>query len=194
MINFQLEEPNIERLIREGKARCAAMLYCPATMHQQTFQSAIGSTQINGEVNTDLLKERIEVNPLIVATETVKLDTATADAFYRGTMPTVHEGEPLATDRGWHFSLDVDTMPLGSIFQFNPEPELTGPMQIELDPSKTYVNIRVNTTQFQKNEHYPATGIDHTNRICRCVSGSDSASAHDQPRRAGHISRVGGYH
>ena len=85
-----------------------------------------------------------------MATETVELDTTTADAFYQGTAPVVEEGEPLATDRGWHFSLDVDTMPLGSIFQFNPEPELTGPMQIELDPSKTYVNIRVNAAQFQK--------------------------------------------
>ena len=50
VLDFQLEEPSLERLVREGKARCTAMLYCPATMHQQTFLSTNGSTHIDANI------------------------------------------------------------------------------------------------------------------------------------------------
>lgn len=149
-LNFQIEEPNLERLISDGKARCVAMLYCRATLYQQTLQPGDGGKQIDANISSDLLRDAIEVHPLIVATETIMLDTTTADDFYSATKHEVHEGEPLAADRGWHFSLDVDILPLGSIFQFSPEPELTGPMQIELDPNKTYINIRVNEAQLNE--------------------------------------------
>ena len=96
------------------------------------------------------MRDAIELHPLVIATETITLDTSTADHFYHGTAPTVSEGEPLATDRGWHFNLDVDSLPLGSIFQFIPEPETTGPMQIEIDLHQTYINIRVNAKQFKE--------------------------------------------
>ena len=150
ILDFQLQEPRLEQLVSDAKARCVAMLYCRATLHQQTLQAYDGDTQIDATVSAELLRDTIELHPLIVAAEIIALDTSSADAFYHGTAPVVQEGEPLATDRGWHFSLDVDTLPLGSIFQFSPEPGLTGPMQIELDPDKTYVNIRVNAVQFQE--------------------------------------------
>ena len=60
------------------------------------------------------------------------------------------KASPWQTDRGWHFNLDVDSLPLGSIFQFMPEPETTGPMQIEIDPHLPYINIRVNSEQFKE--------------------------------------------
>ena len=150
VLDFQIQESYLEQLVGDCKARCVAMLYCRATLHQQTLPAINGETQIDAAVSAEMLRDAIELHPLIIAAETVTLDTATADAFYQGAAPVVSEGEPLATDRGWHFSLDVDTLPLGSIFQFNPEPELKGPMQIELDPAQTYVSIRVNAAQFQQ--------------------------------------------
>ena len=149
-LDFQIQETYLEQLVSEGKARCVAMLYCRATLHQQTLQAGNGETHFDAVVSPELLRDAIELHPLIIAADTITLDTATADTFYHGIAPVVHEGEPLAADRGWHFSLDVDTLPLGSIFQFNPEPDLKGPMQIELDPAQTYVNIRVNAAQFQQ--------------------------------------------
>lgn len=150
VLDFEVQEPLLEKLISNGNARCVAMLYCRATLYQQTLQALNGEVQIRAEISTDLLRDTIEIHPLIIATETITLDTATADPFYHGTVPVVGEGEPLATDRGWHFGLDVDTLPLGSIFQFHPEPDFTGPMQIEFDTNKTYINIRVNATQLQE--------------------------------------------
>ena len=150
VLDFLLQETYLERLVSEGKARCVAMLYCRATLHQQTLQAGEAETRIDTPISAEFLRDAVELHPLIVATEAITLDTTTADAFYHSATPIVQEGEPLATDRGWHFSLDVDTLPLGSIFQFNPDPDLTGPMQIELDPAQTYVNIRVNATQFQQ--------------------------------------------
>ena len=150
ILDFQLQEPTLEQLVSDGKARCVAMLYCRATLHQQTLMAHSGDTQIDATISAELLRDAIELHPLIVAAETTELDTSTSDDFYRDITPIVQEGEPLAADRGWHFSLDVDTLPLGSIFQFNPDPGLTGPMQIELDPDKTYVDIRVNASQFQE--------------------------------------------
>ena len=126
------------------------MLYCRATLHQQTLQAHEGSTQIDASVSAELLRDAVEVHPLLVATETFELDTQTADVFFHGTNPEVSEGEPLATDRGWHFNIDVDTLPLGSIFQFIPEATVEGPMQIVADPGDPYLNIWVNVTLFQQ--------------------------------------------
>ena len=150
ILDFTVQEPALQQLISDGKARCVAMLYCRATLHQQTLEAKEGSTQIDAKVSPELLRDAIELHPLLVATETISLDTRTADPFYHGTSPTVLEGEPLAADRGWHFSLDVDSLPLGSIFQFIPEPETTGPMLIEIDPQQTYINIRINAEQFKE--------------------------------------------
>ena len=150
VLDFLLEESYLEQLVSDGKARCVAMLYCRATLHQQTLSAGNGETHIDAIVSAEMLRDAIELHPLIVVAETVTLDTATADTFYHGVVPVVQEGEPLATDRGWHFGLDVDTLPLGSIFQFNPVPDLKGPMQIELDPARPYVSIRVNAVQFQR--------------------------------------------
>lgn len=148
-IDFQIEESNLEKLISDGKARCVAMLYCRATLYQQTLQAGDGDKQIDAAISSELLRDAIEVHPLVVAAETIVLDTTTADDFFNAINHEVHEGEPLAADRGWHFRLEVDTLPLGSIFQFIPETDLTGPMQIELDPDQTYVNIRINADQLQ---------------------------------------------
>ena len=150
VVDFTVREPTLERLISDGKARCVAMLYCRATLHQQTLQAPEGCTQIDTTVFPEMLRDAIELHPLLIATETITLNTDTADTFYHGTNPTVLEGGPLAADRGWHFNLDVDSLPLGSIFQFIPEPETTGPMPIEIDPNQTYINIRVNADQFQE--------------------------------------------
>ena len=150
VIDFTVQEPTLQQLISDCKARCVAMLYCRATLHQQTLEAKGGSTQIEVKISPELLRDAIELHPLVVATETLTLDTSTTDPFYHGTSPTVSEGEPLAADRGWHFNLDVDSLPLGSIFQFIPEPETTGPMQIEIDPQQTYINIRVNAEQFKE--------------------------------------------
>ena len=150
IVDFTVQEPTLEQLISDGKARCEAMLYCRATLHQQTLQAEGRNTRIDATVSPEMLRDAIELHPLIVATETITLNTNTADPFYHGTNPTVLEGEPLATDRGWHFNLDVDSLPLGSIFQFIPEPETTGPMQIEIDPHLPYINIRVNSEQFKE--------------------------------------------
>jgi hypothetical protein len=150
IVDFTVQEPTLEQLISDGKARCEAMLYCRATLHQQTLQAEARNTRIDATVSPEMLRDAIELHPLIVATETITLNTNTADPFYHGTNPTVLEGEPLATDRGWHFNLDVDSLPLGSIFQFMPEPETTGPMQIEIDPHLPYINIRVNSEQFKE--------------------------------------------
>lgn len=150
VLDFLLEESYLEQLVSDGKARCVAMLYCRATLHQQTLSAGNGETHIDAVVSAEMLRDAIELHPLIIAAETVTLDTATADTFYHGTAPVVQEGEPLATDRGWHFGLDVGTLPLGSIFQFNPELDLKGPMQIELDPDRPYISIRVNSAQFQQ--------------------------------------------
>ena len=149
-LDFQIQEPVLEQLVSDGKALCTAMLYCRATLHQQTLRAATGHTQIGEAISADLLRDAIELHPLIVATETLVLDTSTADPFYQGLAIEVHEGEPLAADRGWHFSLDVASLPLGSIFQFVPDPALTGPMRIEANPGETYIAIRVNADQLQK--------------------------------------------
>lgn len=149
-LDFQIEEPSLEGLVKDGKAQCVAMLYCRATLHQQTIKAENGSIHISALVSTELLRDAIELYPLLVATQAIELDTSSAAPFYRDATLVVQEGEPLATDRGWHFSLDADAMPLGSIFTFEPVPALTGPMEIDVDPDATYINIRVNADQFQK--------------------------------------------
>ena len=149
-LDFHIEEPTLERLINDGRARCVAMLYCRATLYQQTLQAEVSSTHIYGEVSAEFLRDAIELYPLLVATETIELDTSSADPFYQGAMRVIQAGSPLATDRGWHFSLNVDTLPVGSIFTFVPDPVLTGSMQFEADPNQTYIKIRVNAEQFQR--------------------------------------------
>ena len=149
-LDFQIEEPTLEGLVKDGKAQCVAMLYCRATLHQQTFKAEIGSHHIAALVSTELLRDAIEVYPLLVATQAIELDTSSVAHFYRDATLVVQEGEPLATDRGWHFSLDSDAMPLDSIFTFEPVPALTGPMEIVTELNKTYIAIRVNADQFQK--------------------------------------------
>ena len=150
VVDFELKEPYLEQLVMDGKAHYAAMLYCRATLHQQTVQAPDGWKRIDTWISAEVLRDAIEIYPLLVASETLELSTKTADPFFHDTTPVVKEGEPLATDRGWHFNLDVDSLPLGSIFQFIPDSTLTGPMQIIVDPNGTYVNIRVNATEFQE--------------------------------------------
>ena len=112
VLDFQLEEPSLEQVVADGKACYVAMLYCRATLHQQTLQAVYGSKGIDTYISAEFLRDAVELHPLLVATETLELNTETADSFYRGTAPMVVEGEPLATDRGWHFNLDVDSLPL----------------------------------------------------------------------------------
>ena len=150
VIDFQLAEPVLEQLLQEGKARCMAMVYCRATMHQQTLFAHERATRIEGTIDADLLRDAVEIHPLVVAAENLELETGTADVFYQGTQPVLSEGEPLATDRAWHFSVDIDSLPLGSIFQFIPVATLTGPMKIEADPDRTFLDIRVGASQFQQ--------------------------------------------
>ena len=150
-VEFDIEEPTLERLIAEERAVCIAMLYCRATLHQQTFRAEHGALTIEGSTDSDLLRDAVEIHPLVVANETIEeLNTSTADPFYQDTKFRIYEGEPLATDRGWHFSLNVDSLPLQSIFQFIPDQKLTGPSRIETDPNQTYIGIRINAGQFQK--------------------------------------------
>ena len=150
ILEFNLQEPTLEKLIEEGAARCVAMLYCRATLHQQTLRAHNHNMHINTTISTTFLRDAIEIHPLIVAAKTTEIDTSTADPFYQNTKPTAQEGEPLATDRTWHFNLDVDTLPIGSIFQFKPEPELMGPMKIEIAPEETYINIHLNAGDLQE--------------------------------------------
>lgn len=150
VLDFELEEPYLEELIRERRARYTAMLYCRATLHQQTLASPFGAKQISASINTDLLRDTVEIHPLLVATDTIKLNTDSANPFYHGYTPVVGEGQPLAADKTWHFSMTVDSLPFNSIFQFIPDPDLKGPMKIEMDPSEPYVKIRVNHAEFKE--------------------------------------------
>ena len=46
IVDFTVQEPTLEQLISDGKARCEAMLYCRATLHQQTLQAEGRNTRI----------------------------------------------------------------------------------------------------------------------------------------------------
>ena len=106
VVDFELEEPCLEQLVIDGKARFAAMLYCRATLHQQTMQAPEGWKRIDTWISAEMLRDTIEIHPLLVASGTLQLNTETADSFYRGITPVVKGGGPLATDRGWHFNLN----------------------------------------------------------------------------------------
>ncbi len=151
-LTFIIQEPTLEKLIIDHKARCTAMLYCRATLYQQTFTAPEGSLEINARINAQWLRDAVELHPLIVAAETIALDTTNAHPFYQGTAPTITEGDPIAADLGWHFSVNVASLPVGSIFQFIPVEKSEKTMEIEVEPNNPYINIRVNDQELQKME------------------------------------------
>ena len=146
-LRFDLKETGIHETLRSGRAQCAAMVYCGSTL----FRTRINATRqepflATGSIPVSRLKNRVEVHPVILATQTISdYSTRTANREYERLPVEINRFAPLATDQPWHFDLEVDETPVRSIFRIRENDSLQdGEFDIHLDPGESYVDLFVN--------------------------------------------------
>ena len=146
-LRFDLKETGIYETIRAGKAQCAAMVYCGSTL----FRTRISANReepflATGSIQVSRLKNRVEVHPVILATQDIPVySTRTANREYERLPVEVNRFAPLATDQPWHFDLEVDETPVRSIFRIRENDSLQdGEFDLQLDPGEDYVDLLVN--------------------------------------------------
>ena len=72
-IGFNVFEPSIAGMVKNGQASCKAMIYCRGTLFRDDLQSPEGEFVIQAELPMAQLMGTVEIHPFIVSTERIEL-------------------------------------------------------------------------------------------------------------------------
>ncbi len=175
-VSFKIGEPSIRQQITTGDARCIAMLYCRETLHRETLIAPPGELELEEVIPSQLLVNDVEVNPAIVAFNSVDHPTRTAHREYGGEAIYIGRWQPLATDQTWRFKANAVRRPTKSIFNLSPDNDLPLDLfDVDVDPSQRYLTIRANEQtleQFKgiRSKEYLTIPSVYMNALCEALS------------------------
>lgn len=144
-LTYQVDDISISRQIRDSSARCVAMLYCADTLYRQSIQASPDSPfKIVTSVPMILLRNRVQVHPVIVAQKDIQLlPLGNVHKEYAGMSFNIKAGQPLAIASRWSFN--VDPIQMQSIFNLNIDNKYKpDEFEVLIDPTEKYIDIIAN--------------------------------------------------
>ena len=67
-LRFDLEERSLISAVKSGNAKCAAMVYCGATLQRLRLESTQEEPFVaQGSIDVSLLKKEVQVHPVVLA-------------------------------------------------------------------------------------------------------------------------------
>ena len=144
-VDFLVNEPSIQEQIENGRAICAAMLYCGPTLYREMIRAGRGSIRAETDVPTSLLRGEVLVHPAIFATDELAYPAPTAHEEYQGSNIVIGQWNPMAVDRYWQFQITPADKSTKGIFNLKVKNVLPdGEFDIECSPNEKYVSITAN--------------------------------------------------
>ena len=165
-LRFNLEEQSIVSAVKSGDAKCTAMVYCRSTLYRLSLDSSPQDPFIaRGTVPVSLLKNQVEVHPVILAARDIVHSPASANLEDQGQTVEIRQWAPMATDLNWTFNIDPNDQPVRGIFRLIPVEDdhlQDGQFDVRLDVTKPYVDITATQTTIDAyKETRKLTGINH---------------------------------
>ena len=152
-IQFSAVEESIKLQVEAGSARCVAMLYCRETLHRKMLNADIGKFSLTEFIDGNLLFGDVELNPAIIAMESVNHSTRTAHREYGGSPIRIGKFQPLAIAQTWRFQVNVAERPAKSVFNLKVDEneELLDDMfGIRVDHNEPYIDIVANANTMKR--------------------------------------------
>ena len=142
-VEFHLSEPTLEKLLLNGQAICAAMLYNSTTLFRRVYTSGVEPMMVPIHASTNALRDNVELQPFIVATERIELSGGGLHPEYGDQVFSILPWQPIAFDETWYFQLNPPTAPIRSIFDFGTNDELRDD-QFSVELGERYIRISAN--------------------------------------------------
>ena len=164
-LRFHLLEESLVSAVRSGDAKCTAMVYCRSTLQRMRLDSSAQDPLVaRGTVPVSLLKNQVEVHPVILATRDIVHSPASANSEDQGQTVEIRQWAPMATDLNWTFNVDPKDQPVRGIFRLVPVEDdhlRDGQFDIQLDVTKPYVDLTATQTTIEDyKETRKLTGTD----------------------------------
>ena len=152
-IRFGAVEESIKLQVEAGSALCVAMLYCRETLHRQTLNADAGKFSLTELIDGNLLFGDVELNPAIIAMESVNHSTKTAHREYGGSPIRIGKFQPLAIAQTWRFQVNTAERPAKSVFNLKIDEDdalLDDMFGIRVDHNEPYIDIVANANTMKR--------------------------------------------
>ena len=144
-VKFDPTDASVRQQVKDGNARCAAMLYCRETLHRETLRARKGDFALDAAIPARILVGDVEVHPIIIAVKDIDHSTKTAHPEYGGAVARIGKRQPLATAQTWRFRMNADERHTQSVFNLTTDNELPSDVfDIRIDPKERYIDIVAN--------------------------------------------------
>ena len=163
-LNYNVNVGSLNQLLDEGKALCAAMLYCPSTLYRKFLKADPGFVELDARVPLDNLSGTIEVHPSIISNQDFahgfdgKLDD------YGERQWQVQRGKPLAADQTWYFALEPKKLEsTESIFNFIREENIpAGQIHVRANVGDRHIEILANPSTHDRIQMLRDSGVNES--------------------------------
>ena len=144
-VDFLVNEPSIQEQIQNGKAVCAAMLYCGPTLYREILRAGNGSVRAEADIPVHMLRGEVLVHPAVFATADLNYQAPTVHTEYSDSNIEIGQWNPMAIDRSWQFQVSPSVKHTNGIFNLEIDSELPdGEFDIKCQINEKYVNITAN--------------------------------------------------
>ena len=147
-LRFDLGERSLISAIRQGHAKCAAMVYCGSTLQRLRLESDPEEPFIaQGSIPISLLRKEVQVHPVVLAARDLVHTPVSTNLEDLGQSVEIRQWAPMATDLNWIFNLDPNYQHVRGIFRLvavEDEYLQQGQFDLRLDFTKPYVDIIAN--------------------------------------------------
>ena len=161
-LSYDVKVSSLNALVYDGKASCAAMLYCPSTLHRTFRQAEAGIFDLSYRVPLDLLSGSIEIHPSIIANADFVHGFDGKVDDYGDREWQVQRGKPLAVDQTWHFTLEPNKLePTESVFNLiRNESVPADQVEVRAYPGQRHIDILAHPTTLARLQVLRDRGVD----------------------------------
>ena len=149
---YDVSVASVSETVQAGDAVCAAMVYCSKTLHRETLRAEPGQFELTGEIDLGSLDGQVEIHPVIAATRDFEPVLHGKHAEYGEAELLIRNGQPLAMDQAWFFTLDAKELEsTESIFFIRQNHDLEpGYVQVDADPGMRYIDVSADANTYSK--------------------------------------------
>ena len=106
-IQFHLKEPFLSQAVREGQAKCKAMIYCRSTLYRVDYEAPSRESTISAKIPGDQLDGTVEVHSFIISVDGISLEGGDIHPEYRQLGAPLEVGikQPLAAAERQDFNI-----------------------------------------------------------------------------------------
>ena len=140
---FHLDEPYMDKMVAQGQAICAVMLYCARTLYRRVYKGSVEPRVVNIGAPINQVIDLLELHPFIVAAEELVLQGEMLHPEYGEQSFTVQPWQPLAFDQTWRFKLNPPVAPIRAIFDLGTDDRLPD-HQFSVELGEQYIRIFAN--------------------------------------------------